>query len=56
VPPQHPVAPPPNPRRPKLVRDIHGGSLLDLFQFFPDLPRPLRPRARLPHRRGPVRL
>jgi hypothetical protein len=50
VPVRGPVAPPPNPRRPKLVRDVHGGALLDLFEFFPDLPRPPRPTARVPLR------
>jgi hypothetical protein len=39
----HRVGAPPNPRRPKLVRDVDGGALLDLFRFFPDLPRPRRP-------------
>ena len=29
----------PHPRRPRLVRDT-GSPLLDLFAFFPDLPRP----------------
>jgi hypothetical protein len=51
VPPQHPLGPPPNPRRPKLVRDVRGGVLGDLFALFPDLPRPVRPRARVPLRR-----
>lgn len=54
APPPHPVfkAPPvyvakqppagdvPRPRRLRLVRDQGGGVLLDLFVFFPDLPRP----------------
>jgi hypothetical protein len=39
-----PKAPPsgavPNPRRPRMVRDISGRFLLDLFRLFPDLPRP----------------
>jgi hypothetical protein len=51
VPDQHPVGPPPNPRKPKLVRDVGGGVLGDLFELFPDLPRPRRPRARVPLRR-----
>ena len=51
VPLPHPVAAPPNPRRPRLVRDVHGGTLLDLFELFPDLPRPSRPSGRLPIRR-----
>jgi hypothetical protein len=50
VPRPHQVAAPPNPRKPKLVRDVHGGVLGDLFQLFPDLPRPPRPRARVPLR------
>jgi hypothetical protein len=55
-PPQSPPkAPPagqvPNPKRPRLVRDVGGGYLKDLFAMFPDLPRPPRPRARLPFRR-----
>ena len=50
VPAQRQVGPPPNPRKPKLVRDVHGGVLRDLFQLFPDLPRPPRPRARVPLR------
>jgi hypothetical protein len=37
------VGAPPNPRRPKLVRDINGGTLLDLFAIFPDLPFPQYP-------------
>ncbi len=41
----------PHPRRPALVRDVHGNELMDLFLFFPDLPRPARQRARLPARR-----
>jgi hypothetical protein len=40
VPAQHRVSPPPNPRRPRLVRNVHGGELQDLFELFPDLPRP----------------
>ena len=41
----------PHPRRPRIVRDVHGNELMDLFEFFPDLPRVPRPRARLPIRR-----
>jgi hypothetical protein len=36
----------PNPRLPKLVRDVRGGSLKDLFELLPDLPRPPRPPVR----------
>ena len=50
----------PNPRLPKLVRDVHGGSLKDLFELLPDLPRPARPPVRkqpatlkIGHRRKP---
>ena len=39
----HGVGPPPNPRRPKVVRDVDGGALLDLFRIFPELPWPRRP-------------
>jgi hypothetical protein len=46
----------PNPRRPKLVRDVGGNELWDLFAFFPDLPRPARPAARLPARRRRFKL
>lgn len=60
VPPQHASEAPrqraagkvPNPRRPGLVRDIHGNELGDLFLMFPDLPRPARPPARLFVRRS----
>jgi hypothetical protein len=41
----------PNPRKPQLVRDVHGNELKDLFDFFPDLPRPVRKAARVPARR-----
>lgn len=37
----------PNPQRPKAaVRVAHGGELRDLFEVFPDLPRPSRPSKR----------
>ena len=41
----------PNPRKPKLKRDIGGNELKDLFAMFPDLPRPHRAAARVPKRR-----
>jgi len=41
----------PNPRKPQLVRDVHGNELKELFVFFPDLPRPVRKAARVPARR-----
>jgi hypothetical protein len=58
-PPQHvthppverPAAKPPNPRKPKLVRDVHGGELKDLMLIFPDLPRPPRRPANVPAKR-----
>ena len=40
----------PNPRKPQLVRDVHGNELMDLFQLFPDLPRPPRRAPRVPIR------
>ena len=54
-PPQHASRPPkqrapgkvPNPRRPRVVLDIGGNELLDLFAFFPDLPWAPRPPRRL---------
>ena len=46
VPRQRAVAKVPNPRRPAHVRNTDGGDQLDLFAFFPDLPRPPRPAAR----------
>jgi hypothetical protein len=46
VPAPRPVGPVPNPKKPKLVRDVHGGDLLDLFVIFPELPRPRYPRPR----------
>lgn len=49
------VGAPPNPRKPKLVRDVDGGILKDLFAFFPDLPRPARPAARVVARRRKAR-
>jgi hypothetical protein len=50
VPAQRPVGKVPNPRKPKLVQDVDGGVLKDMFEIFPDLPRPPRPalRRRLP--------
>lgn len=45
------VTAPPNPRKPHLVLDVHGNELKDLFEFFPDLPRPPRRGARVPVRR-----
>ena len=47
---EHAAGRPPNPRKPKLVRDVNGGALKDLFALFPDLPRPRRPAGRLPPR------
>jgi hypothetical protein len=29
-----------------VVRRPDGGDLRDLFEFFPDLPRPVRPKSR----------
>ena len=60
APPHSTMKPPPHglvphPRRPRLVPDIHGNELMDLFVFFPDLPRAPRPRARVPVRRIVVR-
>jgi hypothetical protein len=43
---QRPSGKPPNPRKAKLVRDVHGGALKDLFEVFPDLPRAPLPRRR----------
>ncbi|HVG56830.1 MAG TPA: hypothetical protein VM846_20495 [Vicinamibacterales bacterium] len=43
---QRPVAKVPRPRRPQLVRGSGTGALTDLFDVFPDLPRPRRPRTR----------
>src|SRR5678816_2403694 len=51
APPERGVAAPPNPRRPRVVREVHGNDLMDLFEFFPDLPRPARRRARTSVRR-----
>jgi hypothetical protein len=45
------IGAPPNPQKPKLVRDVHGNELKDLFEFFPDLPRPPHPAPRVPMRR-----
>ena len=50
-PPERGIAAPPNPRKPQVVRDVHGNELMDLFDFFPDLPRPPRRRARISNRR-----
>jgi hypothetical protein len=44
------IGPVPNPKRPRLVRDVAGGALKDLFAIFPDLPSPRRPAARVPPR------
>src|SRR5687767_3000764 len=52
APEEHSAGKPPNPRRARLTRDLHGGTLKDLFQVFPDLPRPARPAARTPVRTG----
>ncbi len=41
----------PHPRRPRVVPDVGGNELMDLFAFFPDLPRPVRPQPRFPKRR-----
>jgi hypothetical protein len=51
----HGVGSPPNPRRPKLVRDVDGGSFLDLFQIFPELPWPRHPPGSLAPSRDAVR-
>jgi hypothetical protein len=45
------MAAPPHPRKPRVVRDVHGNELKDLFDFFPDLPGPPRPRSRVVPRR-----
>ena len=52
APPERGVAKVPNPRKPQLVRDVHGNELMDLFALFPDLPRPPRKAARIPNRRS----
>jgi hypothetical protein len=44
------IGQPPNPRRPRLVKDVHGNELKDMFVIFKDLPRPARPAPRLPPR------
>jgi hypothetical protein len=49
------VAMRPNPRKPQIVPDVHGNELKDMFEFFPDLPRPVRRPARLPVRRSRLR-
>ena len=46
LPAPRPVSQVPNPSKPKLVRDVHGGTLLDMFAIFPDLPWPRYPRPR----------
>jgi hypothetical protein len=46
VPAQRPTGKVPNPRKPKLVRDVRGGALSDLFKIFKDLPSPPRPALR----------
>lgn len=51
APPERGIPSPPNPRKPRMVPDVHGNELKDLFEFFPDLPRPPRHRARFPARR-----
>ena len=51
APPERGVAARPHPRKPQLVPDVHGNELKDLFDFFPDLPRPPRRGARIPIRR-----
>lgn len=40
VPREHRAGQPSNPRRPRLVRDVDGGHVHDLFAVFPDLPWP----------------
>jgi hypothetical protein len=46
----------PHPRRPRVVRDVGGGGLMDLFAMFPDLPKLVRPAPRKSvRRRVPVR-
>lgn len=51
----HRVGAPPNPRRPPVVRDVHGGALLDMFQIFPELPWPRRPASQPAPNRDAVR-
>jgi hypothetical protein len=53
VPQQRPLGKVPSPRTPKLVRDVLGGALNDLFEMFPDLRWAPRPALRL--RRPPLR-
>src|SRR5687767_9756168 len=50
VPKVRPIGAVPNPKKPKLVRDVDGGDLKDMFAVFPDLPRPHRPTPRGPQR------
>jgi hypothetical protein len=52
VPKQPPAGAPPNPRRVRLARDTSGRALLDLFTFFPDLPRPAWVNRRASRRPG----
>ena len=49
------IGAPPNPRKPRLVPDVHGNELKDLFLMFPDLPRPARPAGRYAVRRRRLR-
>jgi len=51
---QRGVAKVPHPRRPKVVR-ARSAALGDLFEVFPDLPRPRRPVSRTVKRRPPRR-
>jgi hypothetical protein len=53
APKERPVGKPPNPTKPQLVRDVDGGALKNMFDIFPDLPRPPRPgrRRTLPKQR-----
>ena len=51
----HRVGSPPRPRRPELVRDVDGGSLLDLFRIFPDLPWPRHPAGNVAPQRDAVK-
>jgi hypothetical protein len=55
APEEHRAGKPPSPRMPKQARRVHGSSLNDLFQIFPDLPRPAHPAPRTPARTGLLR-